>query len=127
MYFGVTSTRDREFLELVYCPSKGDYYRWKGMYYSSSYHDYMWEGFNERPLRLGSSPSQFWVLGDFCWADPASRWNVGQYDRYAKPAKNNPNIRYKTSHAESKHNVLHVDNSVNVHDWNVNTFDKWPQ
>ena len=33
-YFDAKDIRDPEFLELVYCPSKGDYYRWKGFYYN---------------------------------------------------------------------------------------------
>ncbi|MFH1708273.1 MAG: hypothetical protein ABIF71_10210 [Planctomycetota bacterium] len=108
----------------MYCPSKGDYYRWRGYYYSTSYFDYMWSGSPGRPLNLSVTPAQYWVLGDFCWSDPASRWMSGQMDRYAMVDKNNPTYRLKTSHADAKRNVLHADDSIFVHSPYTNTYDR---
>ncbi|MFC1582051.1 type II secretion system protein [Planctomycetota bacterium] len=126
-YFNVKDIRDPDFLEIVYCPSKGNYYRWKDFYYNTSYFDYMRRDAVDRPLAMGSSPASFWVLADFCWSDPSTRWMTGQFDRYAMTDPNNASRRLKTSHAEAKRNVLHMNGSVMIHNLFTNRIDEWPK
>ena len=51
----------------------------------------------------------------------------GQEDRYAKIDPKNTSRRLKTSHAEARRNVLHMDLSVLTHNLFTNRLDEWPK
>jgi prepilin-type N-terminal cleavage/methylation domain-containing protein len=116
-YLGAKGIRDPIMLELLYCPSKGDFYRWQGFIYKTSYFNYLKASSPTRPLILGRSSSQSKVLADFRWKDPADRWLDGQFDRYALIDPDDSSRRHKTSHPGANRNTLYLDNSVLVHNF----------